>query len=89
MVQVHFKCILHSTNTSPTFPSLCLPPDIWEKLTEMIRTCGEAVEEAGAARKRNISPPAKRRMKISIEDGIHVGLRMENPDRGLGGRVVK
>ena len=49
----------------------------------------DAVEEAGAARKRNISPPAKRRMRISIEDGIHVGLRMDNPDRGLGGRVVK
>jgi hypothetical protein len=51
--------------------------DIWGKLTDMIRACGEAVKETSAAKKRAILPPPKRvRQGKGGEEGIQVNVKV-------------
>ena len=48
----------------------------------MIRACGEAVEEASAAKKRAISPPPKRvRKGKGDEEGINVNVKVSSSKR--------
>ncbi len=48
----------------------------------MIRACGEAVEEASAAKKRAISPPPKRvRKGNGAEEGIKVNVKVSSSKR--------
>jgi hypothetical protein len=72
-MEVIFLISIHMSNNSL---------DIWGKLTDIIRACGEAVEESSAAKKRAISPPPKRVWKgKGDEEGIKVNVKVSSSKR--------